>query len=493
MKIVPGNAQHQGRRNSQQDEFWFSDIHDPLFTAHGGVLALVADGMGGLEKGAEASRLAARTFGTAYLAKDRLEPIPDALKNALDEANAAVCELSRSVDGNHNVGTTLVAAVIAESSLYWLSVGDSRLYLFRHGVLTQFTQDHNYGGRLQAQVADGLLSADAADSDPDRNALTSFIGMQTIEEVDRNLRPYLLAPEDWVLLCSDGLHGVLGEAEMADILAASASPQAAADALIARTLEYNLSSQDNVTVVIMAHQNETAEPGLDKAKTPRLRQLIQFPWLWVIVLGIGLLAAAGGLAWHWFGQPPIAESPPIVVAKAPTPAPVKSSTDTVIADLMQQAQTDLENNHLTQPPGDNALEKYQQILALDANYIPATQGLQQLATLLERQAEDAIKEKNTELAQKLIESARKVRLVLDPNDKLNQNQRQLDALRKIQPIVQHPKPKPIVPSPNLKSTSDKSEPTAPPPVKPLAPPGHKANPAIKPKTEAEKTKPAAKP
>jgi len=287
MKVIPGNAQHIGCRQSQQDEFWFSDVNDHGFIDHGGVLAIVADGMGGLEKGAEASRLAARTFGQAYLAKDPADSIPDALANALEEANQAVCALARDVGELGNVGTTLVAAVVAGQSLHWLSVGDSRLYVFRNGELTQFTEDHNYGGMLQKQVAEGQLSADEADSDPDRNALTSFVGMPGLETVDHSIAPFSLEPGDWVLLCSDGLHGTLGEEEIAREL--RGTPQEAAGALVRRALEKGNPHQDNVTVALMAC-----------ARGGGAGQFWQQPYAWLALLALIVLLPAGWGVKHYF-------------------------------------------------------------------------------------------------------------------------------------------------------------------------------------------------
>jgi serine/threonine protein phosphatase PrpC len=254
MLIIPGNAQHIGTRREQQDDFGFSDLNDQDFVNNGGVLAVIADGMGGLAMGREASRLAKQTMLRAYEAKTPEESIPAALTRALEVANAAVYELSRQAGQEGEVGTTLVAAVIKDQELHWVSVGDSRIYLYRQGELFLLTTDHDYGRELARMAAAGEITWEEASSDPNRRALTSYLGIPQLLEVDRNSEPEFLEPGDLVLLCSDGLYGNLTEEEMADLL--ETHPQEAAELLVEATVQKNLVNQDNLTVAIMACQRE---------------------------------------------------------------------------------------------------------------------------------------------------------------------------------------------------------------------------------------------
>src|ERR1700681_643431 len=125
MRFLPGNAQHIGSRHSQQDSFGFADPDDAPFIEHGGFLAVVCDGMGGMEHGDAASRIAVRAFLDAYLRKSPAETIPTALERSVHEANAQVLEYAGSIGAVESMGTTLVAAVLYERSLYFVSVGDS--------------------------------------------------------------------------------------------------------------------------------------------------------------------------------------------------------------------------------------------------------------------------------------------------------------------------------------------------------------------------------
>src|ERR1700741_5013270 len=109
-KFIPGNSQHLGARDEQQDSFGFSDPDDAEFVAHAGLLAVVADGMGGMAQGKMASKAAVDTFLRAYMSKTPGESIPAALSRALKEAASTVLSLGRENGLQDEIGTTLVAA-----------------------------------------------------------------------------------------------------------------------------------------------------------------------------------------------------------------------------------------------------------------------------------------------------------------------------------------------------------------------------------------------
>jgi len=129
MRFVPGNAQHIGARHSQQDSFGFADPDAHEFISHGGFLAVVCDGMGGMEYGDAASRTAVRAFLDAYRRKTSEEPIPEALERSVRDANSHVVALAHSLGLVEGIGTTLVAAALHDHSLYYISVGDSGVFL----------------------------------------------------------------------------------------------------------------------------------------------------------------------------------------------------------------------------------------------------------------------------------------------------------------------------------------------------------------------------
>jgi protein phosphatase len=289
MRIVPGNSRHLGSRKEQQDDFGFSDIGNPIFVRHGGVLAVVVDGMGGMAMGKEAGYAGKMTMLHEYQEKSVEESIPMALQRSLFTANAAVVSLARASGKENLVGTTLVAAVVHHGRLYWIAAGDSRIYLYRSRTLTQLTQDHVYGRVLDAQAAQGEISPEEAQSHPSRDALTSGLGWEPLDEVDQSEAPLTLAEGDRVLLCSDGIYKTLLESEMAKML--SGNPQQAADTLIQAALSKHQPGQDNMTAVILAcdpdDQDRTTELP---APRKRRHKLLLFSLLTVFMVVMGLMA-----------------------------------------------------------------------------------------------------------------------------------------------------------------------------------------------------------
>lgn len=247
MRFLPGNAQHIGSRHSQQDSFGFGDPGDAAFLAHGGFLAVVCDGMGGMEYGDAASRTAARVFLEAYRRKTPEESIPDALERSAREANEQVVSLSHRLGMPEGIGTTLVAAVLCDHSLYYVSVGDSGLFLSSGADFRMVNHPHVFANLLDAAVARGALSREDALAHPERESLTSFIGAESLEEIDRNLDPILMFEGDTILLASDGMFKTISREEITASL--GADPQAWPEALVERTLSKKRESQDNITVL----------------------------------------------------------------------------------------------------------------------------------------------------------------------------------------------------------------------------------------------------
>jgi len=238
-----------GRRTEQEDSFGFSDPTNHDFMAHSGLLAVVADGIGGLAHGAEASRIAVQSFLDVYSAKDREEPVAQALRRALEAADRAVFGFAESVGLQKDVGSTLVATAFTAEGLHWISIGDSAIHLFRRPKLTRLNHPHALAARLEQMVERGEISADAARIDPDRDALTSYVGTGGLVEVDAGAQALTLASGDLVVLCSDGLFRALAPDDIAAAIDSAPDGQAACDSLIRQALDRNLPHQDNVTVL----------------------------------------------------------------------------------------------------------------------------------------------------------------------------------------------------------------------------------------------------
>ncbi len=258
MSFLPGNAQHIGARSSQQDSFGFGDPDDEEFLAHGGFVAVVCDGMGGMEHGDAASRMAVRTFLEAYRRKTPQESIPNALERSVREANARVVEMAHELGAAESVGTTLVAAVMLDAEswnkqMYFISVGDSGLFFVSDGRIQTVNRPHVFGNLLDSAVARGAMTKEQALLHPERESLTSFIGVDVLEEIDRNIDPWPLSDGDSILLASDGLFKTLSTEEI--LASLEGRPQAWPEILVARTLDQKYEFQDNVTVLSVTVSN----------------------------------------------------------------------------------------------------------------------------------------------------------------------------------------------------------------------------------------------
>lgn len=207
-----------------------------------GLLLLVADGMGGYAAGEVASRIAIETVSATYYG-DSTGDVEDALGRALQLANEAVrLEASKSAE-RAGMGTTIAAAVICRGELAAANVGDSRVYLARGGELRQITRDHSWVAEL---IAAGKLTPEEAKRHPMRNVVTRSLGGRADVEVETYPRDRLV-PGDVVLVCSDGLWGMVPADRIREILE-PLSAQAAADALI--TAANEAGGHDNISAIV---------------------------------------------------------------------------------------------------------------------------------------------------------------------------------------------------------------------------------------------------
>ena len=165
------------------------------------------------------------------------------MRVAAQAANGEVFELSVGQPEYRGMGTTLVGALIQGDTAELLNVGDSRAYRIRGEQIEQLTEDHSY---VQEMVRKGKLTPEQSRNHPHKNLITRAIGVE--EFVDSDLYQYTLAPEDVLLLCSDGLYGMVDERTVVQIVRQAATLEEAADALINRACQAG--GVDNITVVL---------------------------------------------------------------------------------------------------------------------------------------------------------------------------------------------------------------------------------------------------
>ena len=207
----------------------------------------VADGMGGHQAGEVASRTALQPIseldGQMFASA---EDAQEALVDAITQANAAVVAEGSADPELSGMGTTLTAVIVRDGRLHLAHVGDSRAYLLREReTISQLTTDHTLVEQL---VRDGRLSREEAATHPQRSVITRAIGVEREVQVD-SLPPIELQPGDQVLLCSDGLTGPVGDADIARLL----EPDADGEAVCRRLVEAanDAGGPDNITVVLL--------------------------------------------------------------------------------------------------------------------------------------------------------------------------------------------------------------------------------------------------
>lgn len=249
IQVQLGFAQHIGEREEQQDAYCYSELEDSAEIKKQGVLAVLADGMGGYEMGKEAGQLASQTMLDEYRSQVAKLGVPGALAGALHTANKEVYELALAHGLEWSVGTTLIAVVIQEGRLYWISAGDSRIYLYRSGSLIPLTKDHVYGNWLQERVQAGELTQEEADTHPERHLLTSYLGIPIVTELDANELPLRVIAGDLVILCSDGLNEDLTEELLEEAM--RLPPSEASAFIIAHVCAQKRPYQDNATIVVL--------------------------------------------------------------------------------------------------------------------------------------------------------------------------------------------------------------------------------------------------
>ena len=207
----------QGGRDYQEDAI----VTDFPFGADSGIVVL-ADGMGGHAAGDVASKIVVTEvfselkFQSANFA-DYENEIPQYLTAAAVSANAVVRDHVNRHPETRGMGATLVAAVLVENRLFWMSIGDSPLYLFRNGKLEQLNEDHSMAPQIDFMVKQGMLDPEAGKNHPDRNCLTSVILGDRVAKSDCPTVPVHLQVGDIVLVSSDGLQ-YLEEAQITRIL-----------------------------------------------------------------------------------------------------------------------------------------------------------------------------------------------------------------------------------------------------------------------------------
>jgi protein phosphatase len=221
---------------SNNEDYFISDSESGIF--------ILADGMGGANAGECASRLSAETIYEYLLNTSNSDGL-NLLEQGFLEANRAVREAARSNPELTGMGTTLVVARdLGEARMQIGSVGDSRAYLCSEGLLSLLTQDQTWVAEVGARLG---LSEEVLKKHPMRHVLTMAVG--STEELRVATSVVQMRPGDFVLLCSDGLHGIVGEKFLSEALDSEKTLAEKCHYLVEAAK--NEGGPDNVTVVLI--------------------------------------------------------------------------------------------------------------------------------------------------------------------------------------------------------------------------------------------------
>ena len=238
------------KREHNEDNMAYVIPKDPQAMTKKGALFIVADGMGGHAAGEVASEIAVDTISHAYYQEGN-DDVIGSLVQAIKSANAAIHQRAAENMSRSGMGTTCVAAVLRGNRAYIANVGDSRAYLVRADNAKQVSQDHSW---VAEQVRAGLLTEDQARTHAQRNVITRCLGTQSDVEID--LFSEMLEEGDSLVLCTDGLSGLISDDDLRRIVSQFV-PQESVYHLVERANENG--GPDNITAIVIHVQEVGAE------------------------------------------------------------------------------------------------------------------------------------------------------------------------------------------------------------------------------------------
>ncbi len=247
LPVAVARLQGIGARDEQQDSFGISELTEADYQERG-LLAVVADGMGGLSNGKAVSSLLVRTCLNSFY-NQRSPMTGDILLEMVTTANHQVNQM---LQGKDRSGSTLVAATIQNGYLDYLTVGDSHIYLYRGGGLLLLNREHIYREELAVKAVNRAVPPYQVTADPQAKSLTSYFGIGRLPRLDRNCERIKLINGDRILLCTDGVFGTVSQQQLEQALS---KPLQEAAETIERTIEAAARPyQDNYTAILLEYQ-----------------------------------------------------------------------------------------------------------------------------------------------------------------------------------------------------------------------------------------------
>ena len=239
-----GKVHGIGARSYQQDSLGLTQVLGGI-----GTLAMIADGMGGLAGGDQVSQqiiMSGLNYGAAITSCQETNPLVDMVRSINADINRML-----GPDLIYKCGSTLIAVLTVKDRFHWISIGDSRTYLYRAGFVNQLNTDHDLMQLWMPEILSGDRSYAAATQDPEGRKVTSFIGMGDLKYMDYSRQAIRLRPGDRLILVTDGVYGAVPPETMAAIFKANQNVSDAAQALDQAVRVAALPHQDNYTALIL--------------------------------------------------------------------------------------------------------------------------------------------------------------------------------------------------------------------------------------------------
>ncbi|MCH8178050.1 MAG: SUMF1/EgtB/PvdO family nonheme iron enzyme [Proteobacteria bacterium] len=303
--------QIDGARDYQEDAYMVNQMGE---TENGDICSLVimADGMGGHAAGNVASNMVIATFNKTFQSSFPTKKIAESLTESLNRSNDQIRASVKETPALRGMGCTMVSAYLEGDKLYWVSVGDSHIYLIRDRELIKQNADHSYGAYLDMMKEQGM---DISERDGmSRNMLMSAMTGEEISSIDVSEVPIKVRPGDRVIVASDGLD-TLGAGAIIQYSSWSATAKECVYALLKAVEDANKINQDNTTLIIIdikerKQEEAAAQPDAESEKPVsriadvRVKEQPSPPreprsykgLVWLVILG--LLGAGGFFAWE---------------------------------------------------------------------------------------------------------------------------------------------------------------------------------------------------
>ena len=317
------NHTDRGKVRPRNEDFlaYFDTINGHVF--------VVCDGMGGHNAGDVASELAVESIGE-YFNQDYYANPFDALEKAINYANEIVYRHSVGNDYLNGMGTTIVIALIRDDRIYYGHAGDSRLYLYKNGILDQMTTDHSH---IQQLLDRGIITKKEAEKHPQKNEITRALGLSTKFEPEVSPKAIIPQDDDILVLCSDGLTNIVDNEEIVSVLNNTQNLNEKAQKLISKANKKG--GPDNISVQIIKFHNLMANNELgdedNKPLLEYLRDLLQKKRITYLIAFLFVLGTSFFVGLH--------ESPEIVTYKNNSFHDKTSSSTLIIAYLIKPGET----------------------------------------------------------------------------------------------------------------------------------------------------------